>query len=598
MAGIELATAYYSLIPSMAGTAAAVRGQSAGLTSVWGGIGDDAGKGVRGGLVKGIAGAGASIVGAIAVLGIGNLIGDAVRTGVDFAMDGLAAAADMSETQSAIEQVFGAESAAAIASWSKASSTAMGQSQLEALNAAKTFGVFGQAAGLTGTSLVGFSTDLTGLAGDLASFHNTSPEEAITAIGAALRGESEPIRQYGVLLDDATLRARALALGIYDGNGSLTAQQRILAAQAEIFAQSSLAQGDFSRTSASMSNQQKILAANLENSKAALGEALLPAMTQLVTFANTTLVPMLNTLITAVGPILSDALTQAGPAFTDLLTAMIPLMPELIRAGSELLPALAAILVAISPLLVDMATNTASVFANLNAFLSWLAGDATFEEFMGVVMEAGGSLTDFGVSVGTVVTTVSAFFSSMASNVGAAIGTAVGFVATLPSRVRGIFSGVGSWLVSSGRDLIGGFVDGIRSMTGAVGDAVAGVLEFAAGFFPNSPAERGPFSGSGWTAVESGGAALMAQFASGFESRAITPAIGAGALASAAAAVVSPSGVGLPTGSGGGGFPHTLILRVGEREFTAYVEATAGGVVQSYEKANQRTGRQGSTGVY
>lgn len=542
MAGVELATAYYSLIPSMAGTAAAVRGQSAGLSSVWGGIGDDAGKGVRGGLVKGIAGAGASIVGAIAVLGIGNLIGDAVRTGVDFAMDGLAAAADMSETKSAIEQVFGPESAAAIASWSKTSATALGQSQLEALNAAKTFGVFGQAAGLTGTNLVGFSTDLTDLAGDLASFHNTSPEEAITAIGAALRGESEPIRQYGVLLDDATLRARALALGIYDGNGSLTAQQRIMAAQAEIFAQSSLAQGDFARTSASMSNQQKILAANFENSKAALGEALLPAMTQLVTFANTTLVPMLNTLVAAVGPVLAEALTQAGPAFTDLLTAMIPLMPELIRAGSELLPALASILVAISPLLVDMATNTASVFANMNAFLAWLSGDATFQEFMGVVMEAGGSLTDFGVSVGVVVTTVSAFFSNMATNVGDSVGAAIGFVATLPGAIGDVFAGVGTWLVDSGEALIQGFIDGISGMVGAVGDAVGGVLSFAAGFFPHSPAKRGPFSGSGWTAVESGGAALMEQFAHGFESRALTPTIGAAASSVAAAmAVRAPS---------------------------------------------------------
>lgn len=535
MAGVELATAYYSLIPSMAGTAAAVRGQSAGLASVWSGIGDDAGKGVRGGLVGGIAGAGASIVGAIAVLGIGNLIGDAVRTGVDFAMDGLAAAADMSETQSAIEQVFGPESAAAIAAWSKTSATAMGQSQLEALNAAKTFGVFGQAAGLTGTNLVGFSTDLSGLAGDLASFHNTSPEEAITAIGAALRGESEPIRQYGVLLDDATLRARALSLGIYDGNGSLTAQQRILAAQAEMFAQSSTAQGDFARTSGSLSNQQKILAANFENSKAALGTALLPAMTQLVTFANTTLVPMLNTLVTAVGPVLSDALTQAGPAFTDLLTAMLPLMPELIRAGSELLPALASILVAISPFLVDVATNTASLFANMNAFLSWLAGDATFQEFMGVVMEAGGSLTDFGVSVGVVIMTVIGFFSDMATNVGNFIGDAIEFVMGLPDAISDVFAGVGTWLVSSGEDLIQGFIDGIAGMVGAVGDAVGGVLDFAAGFFPNSPAKRGPFSGSGWTAVESGGAALMEQFASGFESRALTPTIGAAASASAAA---------------------------------------------------------------
>jgi hypothetical protein len=476
MAGVELATAYYSLVPSMSGTAAAVRSQSAGLAGVWGGIGDDAGKGLRGGLVGGIAGAGASIVGALAVLGIGNLIGDAVRTGVDFAMDGISIASDLSETRSAIEQVFGAESLSALNSWADGSATAIGQSELAALQAAQSFGVYGQAAGLAGGDLVTFSTDLATLGGDLASFFGGSPEDAIYAIGAGLRGESEPLRKYGVLLDDATLKARAMSMGIFDGVGSLTAQQRVLAAQAEIMSQAAIASGDFERTSGSLANQQRTLAANFENSKAALGEALLPAMTQLVTFANTTLVPMLNTLVTAVGPVLSEALTQAGPAFTDLLTAIIPLMPELVRAGGELLPALASILIVLSPLLVDLATNTASLFANMNAFLSWLAGDTTFTEFMGVVGDAGGSVSDFGVGVGNVVTSVAGFFQSMAASISASITAAIAFVLRLPSSIMSGLAGAGSWLVRVGADMIAGFISGVRSMASRVLSVVTDVI--------------------------------------------------------------------------------------------------------------------------
>lgn len=560
MAGVELATAYYSLIPSMAGTAAAVRGQSAGLASVWSGIGDDAGKGVRGGLVGGIAGAGASIVGAIAVLGIGNLIGDAVRTGVDFAMGGLNFASSAAETESAISQVFGGDASKGIETWAGQGAEALGQSRLDALKAAQGFGVYGKSAGLAGKDLSTFATDLAGLGTDLGSFFDTSTADAIAAIGAGLRGESEPLRRYGVLLDDATLRARAMQMGIYDGNGSLTAQQRVLAAQAEIFAQTSDAQGDFARTSGGLAGQQKILASSFDDAKEKLGTALLPAMTGLVTFANTTLVPMLDTLVEAVGPVLADALTQAGPAFTDLLTALIPLMPELIRAGAELFPALAAILVAISPFLVDVATNTATLFANLSSFLSWLAGDVTFQEFMGVVMEAGGSLADFGVSVGVVIMTVIGFFSDMATNVGNFIGDAIEFVMGLPDAISDVFAGVGTWLVSSGEDLIQGFIDGIAGMVGAVGDAVGGVLDFAAGFFPNSPAKRGPFSGSGWTAVESGGAALMEQFASGFESRALTPTIGAAASSVAAAMVARAPSVQMSEQLAGGRDVMTIQL--------------------------------------
>ena len=91
--------------------------------------------------------------------------------------------------------------------------TALGQSQQGALDAAATFGVFGKSAGLAGRDNAKFSTELTTLAADMASFSNTTPEQAVEALGSALRGESEPIRQYGVLLDDATLKARAMKLG-------------------------------------------------------------------------------------------------------------------------------------------------------------------------------------------------------------------------------------------------------------------------------------------------------------------------------------------------------------------------------------------------
>ena len=86
--------------------------------------------------------------------------------------------------------------------------------QQQALDAAATFATFGGAAGLAGDDLVNFSTGFVGLASDMASFNNTTPEQAIQAIGAALRGEAEPMRQYGVLLDDATLRQKALELGL------------------------------------------------------------------------------------------------------------------------------------------------------------------------------------------------------------------------------------------------------------------------------------------------------------------------------------------------------------------------------------------------
>jgi hypothetical protein len=191
--------------------------------------------------------------------------------------DAIGAARDLAETQNKVGVIFG-ESSKSILTFAENAVTGLGQTQQQALDAAATFAQFGKAAGLSGTDLAGFSTELVTLSADLASFNNSSPEQAITAIGAALRGEAEPLRNFGVLLDDATLRARAMEMGIYQGSGALTQQQKVLAAHQEILAQTTDAQGDFSRTSEGLANTQKILQAAVEDAKAEIGEGLVQAL--------------------------------------------------------------------------------------------------------------------------------------------------------------------------------------------------------------------------------------------------------------------------------------------------------------------------------
>jgi hypothetical protein len=215
--------------------------------------------------------------GALAFAAIGAAAGAmAIKVG----KEAISAASDLSEEISKASVIFG-NSAGAIDEWASSAATAFGQSRRQATAAASNFAIFGESAGLADDDLVDFSTGLTELASDLASFSNTSPEDAVQALGAALRGESEPIRRYGVLLNDQTLRQRALEMGIVDTTkNALTPQQRVLAAQAEIFAQTATAQGDFARTSDGLANSQRILSANLEDVKATLGEALLPVAEQ------------------------------------------------------------------------------------------------------------------------------------------------------------------------------------------------------------------------------------------------------------------------------------------------------------------------------
>ena len=197
-------------------------------------------------------------------------------------MPAIKAASDFEEATSKVNVIFGRTSKT-IKAFAENAARDLGQSKQAVLDAAGTFGAFGKAAGLAGEDLGLFTTDFITLATDLASFNNTTPEEAVQAIGAALRGEAEPLRRFNVLLNDATLKAEAMKLGIYDGSGALTAQQKILAAQAAIYKQTGDAQGDFILTQDNLANKTRTLDALFKNLQVRMGQELLPAATD---FAN------------------------------------------------------------------------------------------------------------------------------------------------------------------------------------------------------------------------------------------------------------------------------------------------------------------------
>lgn len=516
---VAVTSAFVEIVPDFSGFS---RRANSEMSNILGAAGDNAGavagknagSGIFGGIRSVFAGSFLNDL----VQDFGRSIGNIVASGVRYGFQAIALSSDLAETQSAVGQVFGTASKD-VSNFAKTAVKTLGQTEQQALNASKTFGIMGNAAGLTGGDLSGFSTDLVGLSTDLASFNNTSPQEAIDALGAGLRGEAEPLRKYGILLDDASLKAKALELGIYDGNGTLTAQQRILAANASIFDQSKVAQGDFERTSGGLANQQKILGASFEEAKTKLGTALLPAMTTFVTLLNDKLVPILGDVINQVGPKLGDALVKAAPAFGDLLLALIPLIPPLIDLAINALPPLIDFFIAISPLLIDFAKFLGDSQVVTQAFFDVLTGDITVQQFTDKVGGMGSKFGEVAGAIGQFITDTVANLSNFSASVGVNIAAAVGFIVALPGKAAAALLTVGATLYQSGRSMIQGFIDGIKAMAKPVTDAVGGIMRTVAGFFPNSPAKYGPFSGSGWTNLKTSGGALFDQFNSGFGSQ-------------------------------------------------------------------------------
>ena len=202
------------------------------------------------------------------------------------------AASDFNETVSKSGIIFG-EASTEIKAFADTAAEALGLSKQAALDAAATMGTFGKSAGLAGADLSNFSIEMVKLSGDLASFHNANPADVALALGAALRGEAEPIRKFGVLLNDAAVKAQAMKMGLYDGTGALDAQAKVLATQQIILQQTSDAQGDFARTSEGAANQQRILKAQVDNAKVSIGQAFLPILEAVL--------PVLVTFATAIG---------------------------------------------------------------------------------------------------------------------------------------------------------------------------------------------------------------------------------------------------------------------------------------------------------
>ena len=251
----------------------------------------------------------------------------------------IGAASDLNETMSKTSVIFG-DADAALFTFAESAATTLGQTKQQALDAASTFGTFGKAAGLSGQDLASFSTDFTKLASDLSSFNNSTPQEAIDALGAALRGESEPLRKFGVLLSADAIAAEAMRMGLVTttvsqeklavatakadiafkkhndtiakfGEGSiqaqksaldlsqaetrlnetvegtndkLTAQQKTLATQSLIMNATTDAQGDFAKTSDGLANSQRILTAQMKDLQTNLGQVLLPVVEAAVGF--------------------------------------------------------------------------------------------------------------------------------------------------------------------------------------------------------------------------------------------------------------------------------------------------------------------------
>tara|TARA_Y100001963_G_scaffold1041_1_gene1527 strand:- start:4321 stop:6690 length:2370 start_codon:yes stop_codon:yes gene_type:complete len=215
-------------------------------------------------------------------------------------------ASDAEEIQNQVNEVFKSQ-APIITKWAQALGGSVGRAESDLLGMAASLQDVLVPLGISRKVATEYSTSLTQLALDVASFKNVSDADVINKFSSALVGNHEAVKSLGISINETTLRQEALRMGLTNTNRPLTEQEKIQARISLLYSGSKDAIGDLERTQESYANQVKRLNSEFTVLKQNLGEVLMPlarATVKLLThFAQTDTIKAYSTALIAVGSV-------------------------------------------------------------------------------------------------------------------------------------------------------------------------------------------------------------------------------------------------------------------------------------------------------
>jgi len=274
----------------------------------------------------------------------GGAIAGAALIGIEFKRT-IEAASELEESMNAVNVVFG-DSASIVQDFAKGAAKSAGLSMAEANKLIVPNGAGLQNYGFSAEQAAKSSVTLAQRAADMASVLNTDVPTALQAIQSGLKGEADPLEQYGVNLSAAKVNAEALAMGLADTTSALTDQDKATARVALIMKQTDKYAGDFKNTSGGLANTQRILRAELTNVEAQIGQKLLPVIVQLIAFVREHW-PEISAVIGAAWRIIRPLLEALGAlivALVDLIRDNWGTIGPIVMAAVDVLRKAAAII--------------------------------------------------------------------------------------------------------------------------------------------------------------------------------------------------------------------------------------------------------------
>ena len=194
-------------------------------------------------------------------------------------------ASDLTEVQNVVDVTFG-DFKKKIEDLAKVSIPELGMSELTVKQIASRFQAMGVAMGISQKGMADMSTELTRLAGDMASFYNVEQKAVGEDLESIFTGQTKPLRQYGLDLTEATLQEWAMKQGMDANINSMSQMEKTMLRYQYVMANTGAAQGDFLRTQDTWANQVRILKENFRELASVIGSSFIHALKPLVKALN------------------------------------------------------------------------------------------------------------------------------------------------------------------------------------------------------------------------------------------------------------------------------------------------------------------------
>lgn len=396
---------------------------------------------------------------ALGALGIGSFFKSAIS-----------GAADLEQSVGAIDSVFKG-SAGQMHEWAKSASTDVGLTQNEFNSLGTLIGSQLKNGGTAMDELGPKTKALIGTGADLASMFGGTTQEAVEALSSALKGERDPIERYGVSLNQAKIDAEAAALGFQKVDGAFDQSAQQAATLSLITKQTADATGNFGRETDTLAHKQQVLSAQWADGKAALGTALLPAVTALTGALGSALAPAMAGAVAVtkeviggfaafgsafkaadgditssgfpgfmeqIGFVASQVFATLGPIFQSVGAAFAPLIPQVLQLVSSFSP-LGLIFQTIQPILPQLAAMFASLAAQIGPVLGQVLAQVTPLIQM-LVTTLSGTLVQIMPTVVSLVAMLGTGLSQIIPVVAGVLGAILPLIATLISQLAPIIT--------------------------------------------------------------------------------------------------------------------------------------------------------------